>query len=605
MLTYSFADGNGDGYGDFKGIIDHLDYLEGLGIGGIWLSPFHPAVDYHGYNITDYYSVNPILTPTVDGATYTLDKLIEACHARDIKVLMDGVFNHSSDRHPWHGVHPDWYGSVNFFGDSFPEFNYDVAAVREEIKNVGKYWVGKGIDGFRLDAAQYIYNSSPGQNVSSSDMEKTIAWWKEFATAVRTVNPDVYLVAEILTGQGGIAVDYHASKAGSNFDFPRIERIKNAVAWGDASSWADYCVSIQNEIRNKDENAIEASLLSNHDIGRFAFNYEINDATSLKFANALNILAPGGSFVYYGEELGMNGTVRGGVGDDRDLNARTPMPFVEGRTDSLKYLGNFYGVDARSTTTTVSNKTADEDSANRNSMYSYTSRLIKFKNNYPDLFNGQAGYMPTGLGSLGAIHVNGKTGAFVIVANADSSPVSVTLNGEFALFGDFSTSGKASIHDDTLNIPGKSVVVLATFGLASFTNAHTNSSYSEPASSQYLVYNSRDGWGERVDKVKEGEITLHYFNKETSLDTPTCYSWIDTTPYLGKWPGTAMTSEGGNWYKVTVPLGAANVIFTNKNGTKQTEDLFRPQEGEYWFVPAAGTSPSSGHWFTSNPIYNG
>ena len=95
LLVYSFADSNSDGWGDFKGIADKLDYLQNLGINGLWLSPFLEADDYHGYNVKDYQKVDS----RYEVGGYTISKLLEECHKRDIKVLMDLVLNHTSVNH--------------------------------------------------------------------------------------------------------------------------------------------------------------------------------------------------------------------------------------------------------------------------------------------------------------------------------------------------------------------------------------------------------------------------------------------------------------------------------------------------------------------------
>ena len=96
LLIYSFADSDGDGIGDFNGIIQHLDYLDGLGINALWLSPIHPAVSYHGYDVKDYNAIN-----TVYGTEDDFKNLISQAHQKGIKIYMDYVLNHSSVEHPW------------------------------------------------------------------------------------------------------------------------------------------------------------------------------------------------------------------------------------------------------------------------------------------------------------------------------------------------------------------------------------------------------------------------------------------------------------------------------------------------------------------------
>lgn len=142
LLVYSFADGNNDGVGDFKGIIDHLDYLQNLGIRGLYLSPIHQSASYHGYDIIDFYSVHDKFEVTVNNVKYDLAKLISECHKRDINIVLDMVLNHSYYSCAWKSQHPNWYKTPNaFYG--MEDFNFDNQDLRKEIKNVGKYWLEK------------------------------------------------------------------------------------------------------------------------------------------------------------------------------------------------------------------------------------------------------------------------------------------------------------------------------------------------------------------------------------------------------------------------------------------------------------------------------
>ena len=96
LLVYSFADSDGDGWGDLRGLTDKLDYLQQLGVSALWLSPIHPAMSYHGYDVTDYTAVNPRLGTLAD-----LDRLLTEAHNRDIKIYLDYVLNHTGKDHPW------------------------------------------------------------------------------------------------------------------------------------------------------------------------------------------------------------------------------------------------------------------------------------------------------------------------------------------------------------------------------------------------------------------------------------------------------------------------------------------------------------------------
>jgi alpha-amylase len=193
IFVRSFKDSDGDGIGDFQGIISQLDYLNDgnpdtttdLGITGIWLMPIMPSPSYHGYDITDYLAVNPDY-----GTMQDFKALLEACHARGIRVIIDFVVNHTSSEHPWFqaalkgdptykdyyvwqkkdpatngpwGQDP-WHKGTNneyyygAFWGGMPDLNYHNPKVIEEVYAVSDYWVKEvGVDGFRIDAARYLF----------------------------------------------------------------------------------------------------------------------------------------------------------------------------------------------------------------------------------------------------------------------------------------------------------------------------------------------------------------------------------------------------------------------------------------------------------------
>ncbi|WP_258168104.1 alpha-amylase family glycosyl hydrolase [Paenibacillus sp. AR247] len=187
----SFCDGNGDGTGDFQGLTSKLDYLRELGIGGIWLTPFYPSprVD-NGYDISDYYGVDPVF-----GTLDDFDRFVREARRRGIRVIADLVLNHTSADHPWFiesrssrtSPKRDWYiwkdavdgGTPNhwesFFGGTAWEWdeatgqyyyhafakeqvdlNWANPEVREAMKEVMSFWLGRGIDGFRLDVINFL-----------------------------------------------------------------------------------------------------------------------------------------------------------------------------------------------------------------------------------------------------------------------------------------------------------------------------------------------------------------------------------------------------------------------------------------------------------------
>ncbi|ADN69187.1 hypothetical protein MFE_06060 [Mycoplasmopsis fermentans JER] len=197
LTIYSFADGNNDGIGDFIGLNENLEYFSNLGIDTLYLSPIHPASSYHGYDVIDYTDVAPEL-----GGMEAFDQFLINAHKKGIKVIMDWVINHTSFEHPWFQAglqnkdeFDKFYNFYNFqyncekkygvddsstrnlfynidsnqkssykryvaeFWGGMPDLNLKNSKTRKEIINAMKFWVKKGVDGFRFDAFYYIMNS--------------------------------------------------------------------------------------------------------------------------------------------------------------------------------------------------------------------------------------------------------------------------------------------------------------------------------------------------------------------------------------------------------------------------------------------------------------
>ena len=187
IFVYSFCDSNGDGIGDLKGVLSKLDYLQELGVNGIWFMPVHPSQSYHKYDVADYFQIDPAY-----GTLEDFRDLLAACKERDIHVIMDLVLNHTADNHPWFteacdylrslpageepnpevcpyveyyyftreaavNYHPvsgsDWYYEGKF-SPNMPDLNLEHGLVRREISTIMSYWLEMGVDGFRLDAAK-------------------------------------------------------------------------------------------------------------------------------------------------------------------------------------------------------------------------------------------------------------------------------------------------------------------------------------------------------------------------------------------------------------------------------------------------------------------
>ena len=347
IFVYSFCDSNGDGIGDLRGVISKLDYLQELGINGIWFMPIHPSQSYHKYDVADYYDIDPAY-----GTLEDFQDLLAACQERDIHVIMDLVLNHTANNHPWFtaacdylrtlpagaepdpGVCPyvDYYtftreAGVNYhavsgsewfyegkFSYAMPDLRLEQEPVRREIRKIMAYWLDMGVSGFRLDAAKEFYSGNTPKNV------EVLSWIQKAAT---TIKPDAYLVAEVWDGFGAVT-QYYSSGITSLFDFPFgssggkiVTILRNAGNVAQVPTYAEALEKADNAYSGANPNYIDAPFLSNHDVGRIA-GFVSRDEAKTKLAGAMNLFMSGSAFIYYGEEIGM-------LGGDNDPSKRAPM----------------------------------------------------------------------------------------------------------------------------------------------------------------------------------------------------------------------------------------------------------------------------------------
>ncbi len=311
--------------------------------------PVFASPSYHGYDTVDYFAINPQYGTMAD-----FQALVAAAHARGIRVIVDLVINHTSSRHPWFvessssprapkhdwyvwraddpgwrqpwGGGPTWHernGSYYYgiFSGGMPDLNLQNPSVREEVKAIASYWLKRGVDGFRLDAARHLIEDGPGE--LQANTPRTHAFWKEFAAHVRAIAPEALLVGENWTSTENIAQFFGSvdSVAGGDelpmsFNFPLASSILNAVRTGDA---APIVATLADVARLYPAGVLDGTFLTNHDTPRVATELA-SDRARLRSAAALLLTLPGSPFLYYGEEIGL-------LGAKPDPNIRTPMPW--------------------------------------------------------------------------------------------------------------------------------------------------------------------------------------------------------------------------------------------------------------------------------------
>ena len=406
IFTQSYNDSDGDGTGDLQGIIDKLDYLndgdpnkgDDLGIDGIWLTPIMPSKSYHKYDVENYYDIDPAF-----GTLDTFDKLVEECHSRGIKLIIDLVLNHISSRNPlfskaaaevaggkldgnarYFEVHENGYFSRDTqvvplgseysceanFSASMPEWNLNSKQTREEFTKIAKFWLDRGVDGFRLDACKFYTNKT-------TNGTEFLTW---FMKTCRGINPDVYVVGETWSDDSDIA-ELYKSGVDSQFAF------KFATTNGSISQSliSQKGLGLVTKAQNYDKKMaavnpkeINAMFLSNHDQARIAKSLESKGLDWQKFAASVYMLFPGNSFTYYGEEIGMTSPAATG-----DANFRTPMVFDSDNMPDItvERLG--------STFDPPTNGGVKQQLKDKNSLLNFYRRIIKVKLQNPEISRGR------------------------------------------------------------------------------------------------------------------------------------------------------------------------------------------------------------------------
>jgi len=382
----TFCDSNNDGIGDFRGLMQKLDYLEYLGVDALWLMPFFPSpLRDDGYDISDYYSVHPNYGDLDDFKAF-----LKVAHERGIKVIIELVLNHTSDQHAWFqesrssrdNPKRDWYVwsdtddrykdariifldtelsnwawdpvSKSYYWHRFfshqPDLNYDNPAVFEAMWGVMKFWLDMGVDGFRLDAVPYLVERD---GTNCENLPETHAIIRELRKRLDAEYPGKMLLAEAnqwpadVSSYFGSGDEFHMA-----FHFPLMPRIFMAVQLEDRKpiieileqtpqipDTSQWCIFL----RNHDELTLEMvtdverdymydvyakdkTMRLNLGIRRRLAPMMDNDRRRIELLNVLLMSMPGTPIIYYGDEIGMGDNIY--LGDRNGV--RTPMQWNGG-----------------------------------------------------------------------------------------------------------------------------------------------------------------------------------------------------------------------------------------------------------------------------------
>jgi len=463
IFVRSFNDSNGDGIGDFNGITQKLDYLDELGISAVWLMPIFPSPSYHGYDVTDYYEVNPQY-----GTMDDFKNLVAEANKRDIRIIIDLVINHTSDKHPWfkeakkapNSPYRDWYiwsdtdpnyegpwgervwhsSTSGFYYGIFeafmPDLNYANPEVTAEMKKIASFWLTDiGVDGFRLDAAKHLIEDGAKQE----NTEATHLWYQnEFYPAYKKMNPEALTVGELF-GDGLSAIANYIKN--DQFDLAFNFQLANSFIESANSGKAGY---LGTTLVTSDKSIADhqyATFLTNHDQERIMSQLG-GDVNKAKLAAFLLLTSPGVPFIYYGEEIGMQGK-------KPDENIRLPMQWTSGEN-----AGFSTGRPWRAPAGDYVYVNVDAQTATPDSLLEHYRALIQLRNKYSTLQTGDLIPLKSNKPAVySALRVD-ENGTFLVLINlSDKAIIEYNIALDGAGLAESATSVETVFGTDSAKAP--------------------------------------------------------------------------------------------------------------------------------------------------------
>lgn len=482
----TFVDSNGDGVGDFIGLCNRLDYLAGLGITCLWLLPFYPSPNRdNGYDITDYYNIDPRL-----GTLGDFVEFIHEAEERGIRVLIDLVINHTSIEHPWFQAarinpdckfrdyyvwskHPEEYDPsliafptvedsiweyddkagayyLHHFYKEQPDLNITNPEVRNEIRKIMGFWLELGVSGFRIDAAPFVIKGIGAEGKTSEDLQVVLEELRQFATSRR---PDAILLAEanvppdelpIYFGEGdrmhilfSFLVNQYLFLALARQDIEPLQQgLKTLPTIPPCGQWLNF-------VRHHDELTLDRLSDSEREevFAAFAPEEEMQifgrgirrrlapmfngDRRRIELIYSLAFSLPGTPLIRYGAEIGM--------GDDLSLEGRSSVRTVMQWSDQEN--GGFSTAPAQDLARPVISKgeynyhqvnvmAAERDP---NSLLNWIDRLIRLRKQCPEFGQGEWKILPTDQTCVFAHCCTWRGRTIVALHNLSNQPCSTTV----------------------------------------------------------------------------------------------------------------------------------------------------------------------------------
>jgi len=436
IFVRGYKDSDGDGVGDLRGLIQSLDYLRGLGVRGIWLMPITRSQDHdHGYAVSDYRNIE-----SAYGSLADFDELLRQAHARGIGVIIDYVVNHSAASNPifvdasssadsryrswyvWRDVAPagwkimgkdPWVRTPNGaylaqFSPTMPDFNLLNPEVVAYHKDNLRFWLNRGVDGFRFDAVTHLVEYGPD---SWYDQPADYALMNEFRRLVDTYS-NRYVVCEATRNAAAYAAP---GACGAAFALDRGPLIVDA-----ARGKHDAIRAVADFFSNAP--ASMATMVSNHDLfaGERLWDQVEGDAAQYRLAAATYLLQPGTPFIYYGEEIGMSAA----TGLSGDPKLRTPMSWNDDPVNAGFSSTKPYRVVAAN----AGQQNVRSQQATPDSLLSYYKALLELRNTYPSIATGSY-ESPTVDGKLMTFRRNLGDEITVVVINYGRKQAKASLRG--------------------------------------------------------------------------------------------------------------------------------------------------------------------------------
>lgn len=477
-----FYDSNGDGWGDINGIIDKLDYLENLGIDAIWLCPiFKSGFIDGGYDVDNYYDVNPMF-----GRLQDIELLIKKAHEKNIKVILDITLNHTSDKHQWFlsacesktSPYRDYYIFKNGIGgrkpnnwkssktlksmwtynektDDYylhlyskhqPDLNWANREVRKKLYSILIYWIGKGVDGFRLDVINKIAKPEVMNDVSDNsrysdhlfeNREGVHPYIKEMKNFISLRYKDILLIGQTSSVDEVQAIKYAAANRGEldlflQFDYLDIDKGKDLKRkiWS-IKKFKTYIMKWQRLVKF---DVWPTVFLGSHDTGRMVSRYASDSKKykdiSAKMLATVQLFLQGTQVIYMGDEFGLHNLNRTTIDefDDARSKAVYEKRIKKKSEDEFKILSDLNLLARDNARYMIPWKKCKTQLKRKDSVFLYYKTLLELRKKVPALKYGKTVSILNKYKMLFAYQRKYKTTFITVLANMGAEPIDIDMS---------------------------------------------------------------------------------------------------------------------------------------------------------------------------------